>query len=130
MKETAAVRYEKNYSEKSFWSKLVSAARKAGVKLIYTGLLLYYTLQREATPKWAKTVIISALGYFIFPADAIPDFIPMTGYADDLYILSAALGTCSLYINKEVKKNAKEKINDFFDENVVNESVEVDSKLS
>lgn len=122
--------YEKNYSDESFWDKIASVAKKAGGKVIYMGLLLYYALQRDSTPAWAKTVIISALGYLIFPADAIPDFVPMVGFADDLGVLTAALGTCSLYVNNEVKANAKAKIADWFGNDAAKEIAEVDDTLS
>ncbi|PEO50494.1 hypothetical protein CN563_02685 [Bacillus sp. AFS026049] len=46
--------------------------KKAGVKVVYVALLLFYTLQKPTTPVWAKTVIVGALGYFILPIDLIP----------------------------------------------------------
>lgn len=122
--------YEKNYSEESFWDKIAGVAKKSGGKVIYKGLLLYYALQRDATPAWAKTVIISALGYFIFPIDAIPDPTPMVGFADDLGVLTAALATCASYINNEVKTNAKAKITDWFGNDAAKEIAEVDNTLS
>lgn len=122
--------YEKNYSDDSFWDKIAGVAKKAGGKVIYLGLLLYYALKRDSTPTWAKTVIIGALGYFISPIDAIPDLVPIVGFTDDLGVLTAAVATCALYINNEVKVNAKAKIADWFGNDVAKEIAEVDDTLS
>ena len=64
---------------------------------------MYYTLQKPATPVWAKTMIIGALGYFISPIDLIPDFIPIAGYTDDLTALVAAIVAVAMYIDEDVK---------------------------
>ena len=50
---------------------------KAGKEVIEKALILYYCLQDDDTPAWAKTTIIGALGYFISPIDAIPDLVPV-----------------------------------------------------
>lgn len=108
--------YSKEYSESSFWDKIKQYAVKAGIKVIYPALKLYYTLQSTNTPAWAKAVILGALGYFIAPVDAIPDPIPAVGFADDLGVLVAALATVSLYIDDNVKQKAKEQMKNWFGE--------------
>ena len=40
-------KYQKNYSESEFWIKLKKVARKAGVKVVYAALLLYYTIPNK-----------------------------------------------------------------------------------
>ena len=60
--------YEKHYNEESFWEKVKKFAVKAGGKVIYLALKLYFALQSEKTPAWAKGVIVGALGYFILPS--------------------------------------------------------------
>jgi len=95
--------YAKEYTESSFWEKLKKFAKTAGAEVIEKALQLYYTMQESATPLWAKTVIIGALGYFISPIDAIPDAIPFIGYSDDLGVLVAAMATVSSYITDDVK---------------------------
>ena len=102
--------YAKDYRESSFWDKVKQLATKAGSKVIYAALKLYYALQSTKTPAWAKAVILGALGYFIAPVDAIPDPIPAVGFADDLGVLVAALATVSLYIDDKVKQMAKEQM--------------------
>lgn len=44
-------------------------------------------------------IILFALGYFIWPADLVPDVIPVAGYADDAAVIAwatAALGSVLL----------------------------------
>ena len=88
------------YSEAGFWGKLKNNAMAAGSELFEKALWLYYAAQRPETPVWAKTVIFSALAYFILPIDSIPDVIPVTEFVDDLGVIAAAIGTVSLYITK------------------------------
>ena len=106
--------YEKHYNDESFWEKIKKFAKKAGSKVIYTALKLYYAMKRPDTPAWAKSVIVGALGYLILPVDVIPDYIPVVGFSDDLAVLAAALGTVAAYINEEVKDKARQKMKDWF----------------
>ncbi len=39
-------KYAKFFSDKDFFEKLRKFAKKAGIKVVYTCLLLYYTLKR------------------------------------------------------------------------------------
>ena len=103
-----------NYSDDAFWAKVKRFAKKAGAKVIYFALLLYYALSSPKTPKWAKTVIISALAYFICPIDLIPDTIPIVGFTDDLAALAAALKAVDTCITCDVKANAKAKLCEWF----------------
>lgn len=108
--------FSKDYSEDGFWNKVKNFAKAAGSEVIEKVLQLYYTMQLPATPIWAKTVIVGALGYFISPIDAIPDAIPVVGYADDLGVMVAALAMVSTYVTDEVKAKAKAKLADWFGE--------------
>jgi uncharacterized membrane protein YkvA (DUF1232 family) len=75
------------YSEASFQTKLRKVAGKVGGELLHKAHLLYQVLKDEATPLATKAKILGALGYFIAPIDAVPDFIPVAGFADDLAVL-------------------------------------------
>ncbi|MFZ3000814.1 MAG: YkvA family protein [Undibacterium umbellatum] len=102
------------YSESGFWDKLKQYAQVAGSEVIEKVLCLYYAAQRPETPAWAKTVIFGALGYFIFPLDAVPDVLPALGYGDDLGVIAGALVTVSLYITDEVKQSARDRMTAWF----------------
>ncbi len=108
--------FRHEYSEKGFWAKLANFASMAGKEFVEKALWLFYAAQRPETPAWAKAIIYSALGYFILPADAIPDMTPVVGFSDDLGALTLAVATVSLYINKEVKKKAQARIKKWFGE--------------
>ena len=107
-------KYEQHYDENSFWSKVKSMAKKAGIKLIYIALLLYYYLQSSHISTKDKAIIYGALGYFIFPFDIIPDYIPFIGYTDDLSILMYAYKKVKSKIDDHIREKAKNKLNSFF----------------
>jgi uncharacterized membrane protein YkvA (DUF1232 family) len=102
------------FSEQSFWQKLKGFAVYAGREVVEKALTLFFAAQRPETPVWAKTVIYSALAYLVLPTDAIPDFIPLSGYADDLGTLAAALGAVTMCITPEVKASAKQTVENWF----------------
>lgn len=106
-----------NYSEASFWEKLKKFALLAGKDVTEKALILFYAYQQPETPLRAKAVIVGALSYFILPTDAIPDIVPVAGYADDLGALAAALLTVAIYITPEVKELARKKMQDWFSDN-------------
>ncbi len=107
-------KYVQEFRDSEFWSKLKKFARKAGSKLTYIALMLFYTLKKPSTPKWAKAAIAGAIAYFIIPIDAVADFLPVVGLTDDLGVLTAALFSVAAYVDDEVKEEAKEKLNQWF----------------
>ncbi|MDF2633546.1 MAG: hypothetical protein K0R78_420 [Pelosinus sp.] len=122
-------KYSMKYTDKELFEKLKRFAAKAGKKLVYVVLLLYYTLQKDNVPKKVKAVIIGALGYFITPFDAIADLIPFMGYTDDFGALMMALAVISIYIDQEVKHKAKFRLESWFGEVDDSELEEVNAKL-
>lgn len=100
--------YASAYSESSFHLKLTRYAKVAGQEVVEKSLRLFYAAQSPDTPRWARTAIYGALGYFIFPLDAIPDFAPLVGYTDDLGVLAAALATVSMYITEDIKERSRQ----------------------
>lgn len=106
--------FEREYSDPGFWEKVKRFARAAGEGVIEPALKLYYAAQDPGTPVWAKTVIYTALGYFISPVDAIPDATPIVGFADDLGVLVAAVATVAAHIKEEHVKRAKETMKSWF----------------
>jgi uncharacterized membrane protein YkvA (DUF1232 family) len=96
------------------FNKISETFGKEGRRLVYRTLLLYYAYRRKATPRWAKVVILGALGYFISMIDFIPDIIPAIGYTDDFFMMALAIATLSHYINGDVRSRAREKMNKWF----------------
>lgn len=106
--------YARIYTEESFWDKARKFAKKAGYGLISRAMTLYYTSRDPDTPKWAKSVIYTALGYFILPIDWIPDIAPVAGYTDDLAVILSAFAVISAHIKEEHKELAKQKLQAWF----------------
>ncbi|MGE6486841.1 YkvA family protein [Paenisporosarcina sp. NPDC076898] len=103
-----------HYDDEKFWNKIVKYGKKAGEKTVYTSLLLYFTAQNPAVPTSAKLTIAGALGYLIFPADILPDFIPVVGLADDASVIAYALYQVISHIDEPTKKQAYEKMKSWF----------------
>lgn len=121
--------YSKYYTDKKFWDKVLKFGKKAGVKVTYTALILYYTIQKPSVPPKAKAVVYGALGYFIFPLDLIPDVIPVVGFADDIGLLLGALAIIAMYIDMETKQKARDKIVEWFGESVTDEVASIDEEI-
>jgi uncharacterized membrane protein YkvA (DUF1232 family) len=116
MDDSKESKYDKHYSNEGFWLKLRKNAKEAGLKVVYSGLILYYALESPNTPKRVKFQIYGALGYLIFPFDIVTDLLPGVGFVDDLGVLIFALGKIAMNIDDEVKRKAKEKLLEFFGE--------------
>lgn len=106
--------HKQDYSEEGFWKKITQYAKKAGEGTIIQALKLYYAAKDPDTPAWAKTTIYGALGYFISPIDAIPDFTPVLGYTDDLGVLAAAIGIVAVHIKDEHAEQARQTLKRWF----------------
>jgi uncharacterized membrane protein YkvA (DUF1232 family) len=89
---------------------ILQIIRKAGIKAIYSALLLFYAFRRSDLPAWAKTIVFGALGYLLSPLDSIPDLTPLLGYTDDLGVLSYALVMIAAYVNDGVRQKARIKL--------------------
>ncbi|MCY4259963.1 MAG: DUF2158 domain-containing protein [Rhodobacteraceae bacterium] len=98
-------------SDKSFWRKLASAAKKAGREAIEKALTVYYVYCDPDTPPEAKNYIRGALAYFIIPLDALPDFMAAVGYTDDLGVLVAAIAAVAQHIKPEHAEKAEYWVN-------------------
>ncbi len=72
---------------------------------------------------WARTTIYGALAYLISPIDAIPDFVPVVGFSDDLAAMAAAIAVVTAYITPEVIRRAKQKMAELFGNDEPRETV-------
>ncbi len=122
-------KFASQFTENQLLKKIKHFARKAGLKVVYSVLLLFYAYRRKDTPIWAKRIIVGVLGYFIMPFDALPDLTPIIGYTDDLGALSFGLVTIAAYVNDEVRIKARLQLRDWFGEFNLEELSDVDKQL-
>ena len=113
--------YANKFSQTDFVEKIASIAKRAGAKLVYAALILYYTLQSDKISTANKAMIIGALGYMISPLDVIPDAIPIAGLTDDLAVLLFVLKKVWTDIDPEIQQKAKDRLSKWFDEDEIDE---------
>ena len=113
--------YANRFSQSDFVEKISRIAKRAGAKLVYAALILYYTLQSDKVSKTDKAIIIGALGYMISPLDVIPDAIPIAGLTDDLAVLLYVLKKVWTDIDPAIMDQAKKRLSKWFDEEEIAE---------
>ncbi len=79
-----------------FWRTARKAARH--VPFMDEVVASYYCAFDRQTPLRAKAILLAALGYFILPADTIPDIVFGLGFTDDIAVLTAALTAVRAHI--------------------------------
>ena len=113
---------------KKLFEKLNQYYKQAGYKVTYIVLLLFYAYRNAETPSWAKRIILGAIIYFISPIDAIPDLSPLIGYTDDVGLLGYGLVSISVYINDEVKINARKRFWKYYPSIPLEKLVRIDNR--
>lgn len=120
--------YGRHYNDHSFFSKLKNTALKAGRKVVYNALVLFYTLTDASVPLRHKRLIVGVLGYFILPIDLIPDILPGTGFADDLIALLYVVKVVSDSITPQIRAKAEAKCNEYFKNSVPGSAVHIENQ--
>ena len=113
--------YANKFSQSDFVEKISRIAKRAGSKLVYASLILYYTLQSDKVSKTNKAMIIGDLGYMISPLDVLPDAIPIVGLSDDLAVLIYVLKKVWTDVDPEIQEKAKKRLSKWFDEDEIEE---------
>ena len=113
--------YANRFSASDFIDKISRIAKRAGAKLVYAALILFYTLQSDKISTKDKAIIIGALGYMISPIDVIPDAIPIAGLTDDMAVLIYVLKKVWVDVDPAVKDKAKQRLSKWFDEEEITE---------
>lgn len=108
--------YSDKFSSKGFVEKISRIAKRAGSKLVYVALVLFYTLQSKEVSLKDKAIIVGALGYLISPLDVIPDAIPIVGLSEDLTVLMYVINKIWADVPDDVKTKARTKLSEWFDE--------------
>ena len=111
--------YSNKFTKGEFVEKISRIAKRAGAKMVYAALVLFYTLQSDKISMKDKAIIIGALGYLISPLDVVPDAIPIAGLSDDLAVLIFVLQKIWGDVSDDVKQKAKNKLNQWFDDDEI-----------
>jgi uncharacterized membrane protein YkvA (DUF1232 family) len=93
---------------RSFWRK----ARRVAARLPFAEDLLaaWYCAFDRDTPMQVKAALIGALAYFVLPFDAMPDVMPMLGFADDAAVLATAVRLVASHLRPVHREAAKRAI--------------------
>ncbi|CAM5583114.1 hypothetical protein ATER59S_05131 [Aquamicrobium terrae] len=89
-----------------FWRTARKAARH--IPFMEDLVAAYYCALDKDTPLRAKGILLAALGYFILPADAIPDVLFGIGFTDDIAVLTAAIAAVRAHITPAHRLAARE----------------------
>ena len=89
-----------------FWRTARKAARQ--VPFMDEVVAAYYCALDRNTPLRAKGILLAALGYFILPADTIPDIVLGLGFTDDIAVLTAAITAVRAHMTPAHRLAAKE----------------------
>jgi len=88
-----------------FWPKI--RASIAHIPFAEDALAAYYCAFDRETPLYARAALWGALAYFVLPFDAIPDYLPIIGFADDATALATALRLMASHMKPEHREAAK-----------------------
>ena len=94
-----------------FWRTARKAARQ--VPFMDEVVAAYYCALDRNTPLRAKAILLAALGYFVLPADTIPDVVLGLGFTDDIAVLTAAIANMRANIKPQHRKAAQAAIERF-----------------
>lgn len=120
------MQYKDKFTNNGFVEKISRVAKRAGAKLVYVSLILYYTLQSDKVSVKDKAIIIGALGYLISPLDVLPDAFPIVGLTDDLSVLLYVVHKVWGEVSDEIKQKAHDKLRQWFDEDEIEETKELE----
>jgi uncharacterized membrane protein YkvA (DUF1232 family) len=95
---------------RGFWSKVMRVGRK--LPFAEDLLAAYFCTLDPATPHRVKFVLLGAIAYFVLPFDAIADFLPFFGFADDAAVLTTAIAQVAGAINESHREKARDALRD------------------
>ena len=87
---------------------------RAGRVIAQPALEGFELIMDNSTPPQVRLSIMGALTYLIVPFDLIPDFIPASGFSDDLVALTAVISLWQHHITPEIKFRARSKLDKWF----------------
>jgi len=99
-----ATRDEESLAQR-FWDKLRRVAGK--IPFAEDLVAAFYCATDPTTPNRVRLVLLGAIAYFLLPTDAVADFLPLLGFADDAAVLAAAITQVAGSITEEHRRRAR-----------------------
>lgn len=95
--------------EAKFGADFMARLKRVAKRIPFTEDLLaaWFCARDPQTPRRVKLTLLAALGYFVLPLDAIPDFMPLIGFTDDAAVIAAAIAAVAGSIKPEHRERAK-----------------------
>nr|WP_245445896.1 YkvA family protein [Rhizobium album] len=87
-----------------FWPKFRRAVRH--IPFGRDVVASFYCAIDPQTPTRVRGILLAALGYFIMPADLVPDILAVVGFSDDIAVLSTALAMIRGHIHERHYQSA------------------------
>lgn len=95
---------------RDFWAKLKRVGRQ--IPFAEDLVAAYYCTLDPATPNRVKLVLMGAIAYFVLPFDAVADFLPIVGFADDAALIATAIAQVADAITDKHREKAREALKD------------------
>ena len=87
-----------------FWRKIRRYARR--IPFAEEAVAAWYCTRDPKTPAHIKAAALAALAYFVIPTDALPDFLPTLGFADDAAMFWSVWRMIAGYVPDEHRTKA------------------------
>jgi uncharacterized membrane protein YkvA (DUF1232 family) len=101
---------DRNRLKRDFWPTLKKAIRQ--VPFVHDLVAAYFCALDKDTPLRVRSILVSALVYFILPTDVIPDFFAVIGFSDDIAVLSAAFAAVRTHVTPRHYAQAEQALAD------------------
>jgi uncharacterized membrane protein YkvA (DUF1232 family) len=92
--------------QSEFWTAVKRAANR--IPFMDEVVAAYYCAMDPDTPLRVRGILLGALAYFILPFDAVPDFLLLFGFGDDIAVLTAAIASVRGEIKESHRKAARD----------------------
>ena len=97
--------------ESEFWRAVKRNARR--IPFIDEVVAAYFCAMDPQTPMRVRGILLAALAYFILPFDAIPDFLLLFGFSDDIAVLTAAFASVQSQITEAHRAAARDALKEY-----------------
>jgi uncharacterized membrane protein YkvA (DUF1232 family) len=95
---------------RDLWAKLKRVGRR--IPFAEDLVAAYFCTLDPATPRRVKLLLLGAIAYFVMPFDAVADFLPIVGFADDAALIAAAITQVAGSITEAHREKAREALRD------------------